>query len=238
MKVQVKTFHHDSLPHCKCSNFDSLVMILSLLGVEPGVLANLASPDPRTRNMAFAAVGQTLSQDPDGPFDATIPVPGLGPGIPGASGHAAAYEEGKLGVPVILLSGFDVDESHVATEEIDYGDPTVTATDVVDRETLRAFVTQAGNYYRTLAEQLGGEMIEMQEVMLPANGQTAMFISELFDHDTSDFTGSMRCTAPPGTQHFTGVAVELDPLNGIFTTLPVIPLSEGASPDEEMMPEE
>jgi len=85
---------------------------------------------------------------------------------------------------------------------------------------------------------MGGEMIEMQEVMLPANGQTSMFISELFDHDTSDFTGSMRCTAPPGTQHFTGVAVELDPMNGIFTTLPVIPLSEGASPDEEMMPEE
>ena len=50
----------------------------------------------------------------------------------------------------------------------------------------------------------------MQTVTLPANGQTAMFISELFEHDTSDFTGSMRCTAPAGEQEFTGVAVELD----------------------------
>ena len=45
-----------------------------------------------------------------------------------------------------------------------------------------------------------------------------MFISELFEHDTSDFTGSVRCTAPPGEQEFTGVAVEMDDMNGIFTT--------------------
>ena len=72
---------------------------------------------------------------------------------------------------------------------------------------------------------MDGETIETQPVTLPANGQTAMFISELFEHDTSEFTGSMRCTAPAGTQEFTGVAVELDAMNGIFTTLPVVPLS-------------
>ena len=81
---------------------------------------------------------------------------------------------------------------------------------------------------------MGGEMMEMQPVTLPANGQTAMFISELFEHDTSDFTGSMRCTAPAGEQEFTGVAVELDGNNGIFTTLPVVPLSGGMTADEEM----
>ena len=81
---------------------------------------------------------------------------------------------------------------------------------------------------------MGGEMIEMQPVTLPANGQTAMFISELFEHDTSDFTGSMRCTAPEGEQEFTGVAVELDANNGIFTTLPVVPLSGHMMSDEEM----
>ncbi len=78
---------------------------------------------------------------------------------------------------------------------------------------------------------MNGELIETQPVTLPANGQDAMFISELFDHDTSDFTGSMRCTAPAGTQEFTGVAVELDAMNGIFTTLPVVPLSRDAGSD-------
>ena len=39
---------------------------------------------------------------------------------------------------------------------------------------------------------MGGETLEEKTVTLPANGQTAMFISELFEHDTSDFTGSMR----------------------------------------------
>ena len=34
----------------------------------------------------------------------------------------------------------------VSAEVIDYGDPTITARDVVDRRTLKAFVTQAGNY--------------------------------------------------------------------------------------------
>ena len=78
---------------------------------------------------------------------------------------------------------------------------------------------------------MGGETIETQPITLPANGQRAMFISEMFKHDTSEFTGSMHCTAPPGTQEFTGVAVELDAMNGIFTTLPVIPLSrDGTAP--------
>ena len=75
----------------------------------------------------------------------------------------------------------------------------------------------------------GGETLEMQTVTLPANGQTSMFISELFEHDTSDFSGSLRCTAPAGEQEFTGVAVELDANNRIFTTLPVIPLSGDVS---------
>ena len=81
---------------------------------------------------------------------------------------------------------------------------------------------------------MGGEMIEMQEVRLPANGQTAKFISELFEHDTPDFTGSLRCTAPAGEQEFTGVAVELDANNGIFSTLPVVPLSGQMMSGEEM----
>ena len=83
----------------------------------------------------------------------------------------------------------------------------------------------------TCSLMMGGEVMEETEVMLAANGQDAKFISEMFEHDTSDFTGSVRCTAPGIAQRFTGVAVELDGMNGIFTTLPVIPL-KGEMPSE------
>ena len=121
--------------------------ILSALGVSPTDLANLASPDPGTAAQALAAVIGTLSQEPDAPFDATVPVPGLRPGIPGASGHAAVYNSANFPLPFVLLAGFDLNSSHLAREDIDYGDPATTAADVVDRDTLKAFVTEAGNYF-------------------------------------------------------------------------------------------
>jgi len=43
-----------------------------------------------------------------------------------------------------------MDESRLvslANEEIDYGNPPVTAKDVLDRDSLKAFVTQTGNHY-------------------------------------------------------------------------------------------
>ena len=128
--------------------------ILSALGVSIADLTNLASPDPAIAAQAFGAVMGTLSQEPDGAFDATTPIPGLSPGIPGASGHAAVYVEPNLGgAPIVMLMGFDLNESHmvpISDEAIDYGDPAVNARDVVNRETLKAFVTQAGNYFLDL----------------------------------------------------------------------------------------
>lgn len=50
----------------------------------------------------------------------------------------------------MLTAGFDLDASHLvafADEEVDYGNPSIAAKDVVDRDTLKAFVTEAGNYY-------------------------------------------------------------------------------------------
>ena len=120
--------------------------ILSALGVSLTDLANLASSDPAASAEAFGAVMGTLLQEPDAPFDATTPIPGLSEGIPGASGHAVAYLSANFGVPIVMLVGFDLDESHVIAEEIDYGAPTITASEVVDRETLKAFVTQAGEF--------------------------------------------------------------------------------------------
>ena len=72
-------------------------------------------------------------------------------------------------------------------------------------------------------------MLEEEEISLEANGQEALYIEQMFTNaDTSDFVGSVRCTAP-GEGMFTGVAVELDPSNQIFTTLPVVPVPERMS---------
>ena len=120
--------------------------ILSKLGVSPTVLANLTSPDPAIAAQAGAAVFNILSQEPDAPFDATSF------GIPGASGYASVFVSTHLGsaVPLLHLAGFKLDASHVIEEEIDYGNPTITAKDVVDRKTLKAFVTEATNFFAEL----------------------------------------------------------------------------------------
>ena len=67
-------------------------------------------------------------------------------------------------------------------------------------------------------------MLEEVETYLEANGQDAQFIEQMFTNaDTFDFVGSVRCTAPEEGA-FTGVAVELNDGNQIFTTLPVVPV--------------
>ncbi len=70
----------------------------------------------------------------------------------------------------------------------------------------------------------GGTELEEKDILLDGDGQTAKFIDELFTKtDTTDFVGSVRCTAPDG-EMFTGVALEMDPGNRIFTTLPLVPV--------------
>ena len=77
----------------------------------------------------------------------------------------------------------------------------------------------------------GGIVLEEAEIPLEANGQEARYIEELFTGtDTSDFVGSVRCTAPG---LFTGVAVELDAGNRIFTTLPVVPVARTGGRGQE-----
>ena len=76
-----------------------------------------------------------------------------------------------------------------------------------------------------------GTALEEVAVALEANGQTSRYIDQAFtEADTADFTGSVRCRAPAGSR-FTAVAVETDPRNHIFTTVPVIPV-------EQRMPQE
>ena len=120
--------------------------ILSALGVPSTVLANLASPDSAIAAQAKAEVVDILSQEPDAAFDATTPVQDLRPAIPGASGYAATYLSDFFRGPLVMIAGFELNETHVIEEEIDHITPAITARDVVDRETLKAFVTAAGEY--------------------------------------------------------------------------------------------
>ena len=109
--------------------------ILQALGIDPAALA-----DPAAAQAAFTAAWA----GDGGPFDV--------PGVPGASGYATVTAPPGFSAPFVLLAGFDLDATHLAAEQIDYGDPAVTAAEVVDRETLKAFVTQAGNYMVDILE--------------------------------------------------------------------------------------
>ena len=74
-----------------------------------------------------------------------------------------------------------------------------------------------------------GVLHDAASIPLAANGQSSWFIDGRFPGtDTSDFAGSVRCAAPEEGM-FTGVAVELDAVNRIFTTLPVVPVPERMS---------
>ncbi len=75
----------------------------------------------------------------------------------------------------------------------------------------------------------GGAVLEQVEIPLEGKGQMSWFIEQAFTAtDTSDFVGTVRCTAP-GEGKFTGLAVEVDAGNRIFTTLPVVPVEERMS---------
>ena len=71
-----------------------------------------------------------------------------------------------------------------------------------------------------------GVLLDAASIPLEANGQTAWLIDGAFPGaDTSDFAGSVRCDAV-GEGLFSAVALEMDPGNRIFTTLPVVPVPE------------
>ncbi|MXZ55991.1 MAG: hypothetical protein F4Z14_07450 [Gammaproteobacteria bacterium] len=121
--------------------------IYTQLGVSRQDIADLRSSDPDTVAKARRSILVTLAKEQDAAFDATTPIPGVRPGSPGAKGYVAVYVGRAFQIPLIVLGGFDLNASHVVDEVVDYGNPSVTASDVVDRETLKQFVIEAGNYF-------------------------------------------------------------------------------------------
>ena len=126
--------------------------VLHTLGVPASDLVNLLNPD--TFQETYLRILDMLEQEePEAAFDATAPIPGVSPGVPGAYGHVAVYNSPLFQSSILMFSGFDIDSSHLVEEEVGPFIPTVTARDVVDRETLKAFVTAAGNYVVAQMEQ-------------------------------------------------------------------------------------
>ena len=79
--------------------------------------------------------------------------------------------------------------------------------------------------------ELMRESVLLDSVSIPlgTNGQTSWLIDQAFPGtDTSDFLGSLRCTAVGGGL-FSAVALEMDPGTRTFITLPVAPVPERMS---------
>ena len=120
--------------------------ILRALGIDPATLT-----DPAAAQAAFmsAVAGN------GGQFN-----------VGADAGYATAYFSTELRSPIVLLAGFDLDESHLVDEQIDHRQPAVTARDVVDRATLKAFVTAAGEYFVELMESGDPAAISQAKITL------------------------------------------------------------------------
>ena len=95
---------------------------------------------------------------------------------------------------------------------------------ITTRVALHNLESSAGLVHCDLMRK--GVLLDGASIPLEANGQTAWLIDQAFPGtDTSDFAGSVRCSAPGGDL-FTAVALEMDPGTRIFTTLPVVPVPE------------
>ena len=88
--------------------------------------------------------------------------------------YATSYVSGITGTPVILISGYYQDVSQASLPSIDPSIipiPEVTAADVVDRETLKAFVQGTLESYLTAMEQIGLEqLLQHQEIFRKEGG--------------------------------------------------------------------
>ncbi len=62
--------------------------------------------------------------------------------------YAVEYTSGITGRPFVLVGGYSQDVSHVPVRIADLPRPAVTASEVVDRETLITFVEEAAKTYR------------------------------------------------------------------------------------------
>ena len=90
----------------------------------------------------------------------------------------------------ILTAGLDIQESHVTEPEIDPGDPpAVQARDVMDRESLKAFVNGAADYAQALYEEEGYDAgLRIKRVFRDTTGYWRYGPTYLFIMDGTGYT--------------------------------------------------
>ena len=87
--------------------------------------------------------------------------------------YAVNYTSGIAGTTVVLIGGYYQDVSHASATPFDpflIPPPDVTAADVVDRETLKAFVQGTGNRYLKAIEQVGLDVLQQNQDLFREEG--------------------------------------------------------------------
>ena len=180
--------------------------------------------DAMMEGLEVAEDGALMVMDEIAPMgEMTISTNGLGSGMVGS---VKVVSDGPIGgivrfdIPGVGVAGVGASEAVNAAifpaRRMAGGINTGAAIHSLEAERMRV----------TCRLMQGGEMVMdgVKGIDLPANGQEALFIDRLFmDADTDAFEGSVHCSAPEGGM-FTGVALEMDVDNQIFTTLPVVPV--------------
>ena len=175
-------------------------------------------------------VGEDLQVQTDGALTVRMPVPPLGELTISTHGRGDLVTGSVKFVSDGLVGGFlRFDSPAIGVAGVGASEPLNAATFPARRMeggiNTGAAIRNLGEEAIDVTCQLmqDGRILEDNEILIPANGQTAQFIDEMFPRaDTSDFVGSVRCSAP-GAGKFTGIALEMDVGNRIFTTLPMVP---------------
>ena len=113
--------------------------------------ADMATSGRLLKESAAREILSAAARDPASGGDVpSIACLGLDCPQPGVGGHAVFYG------PFILLAGARIEEAHFGPELLDIDHtPEVSASEVVDRATLRAFVNGAIDHFEGLVESLG-----------------------------------------------------------------------------------
>ena len=151
----------------------------------------------------------------------TVSTHGMGDGV---AGSVRVVSDGPLGavlrfdIPTIGVAGVGASEAVNAA--------IFMARRTADGINTGAALRNLGSEATTVTCRLMADGRRLDEAVIPlaGRGQSSRFINEIFTAaDTEDFEGSVHCAAPDGST-FTGVALEMDFNNRIFTTLPMVPV--------------
>ena len=139
--------------------------------------------------------------------------------------YATSYLSGTLGTAVVLIGGYYQDSSQAVEATFDpsiFPTPEVTAADVVDRATLRAFVQGMKDSYTNALGQLGvAEILQHQDILRVEGGpwrQGSVYIFLLSTAGDVVFHGADRARQLRD-------ATDWEDINGIKVTQELIKLA-------------